>query len=295
VRKLCKELRNYNEVFIYQLKGCNLHCVYCFVDDWNKDGRLSHEARFFSLDEILSAFYRERERRKLCHETPLNRIRPSGGEPTLVIEQLPELLHKLEEAGLEREVHVQSDTNLTTGHFIDWLEAKGEVQKGILEEIASYKNFSLLASFKGTDPKNFSHNVRVSPKLFEEQFYSFKKWLDAGVDVYPFLYNPNPASLGSFMDRFAHEVGEGAYLKTWVFSLKMYETVKARLRREAVMRGVDPDQYIRAYAEEWQRNYEESEKFMKALLLQKYGLPYKRFLRAGLSYRTSPKNYHILT
>jgi len=201
-KELNKRLQKYNDVFFYQTKGCDLHCSYCYVDDFNNNGKLDHGAMYVSLNKILEDFYEEREKRQKLIEEGMkidsdgklilecNRLRASGGEPTLVIEQWLELLEKLEKDGMSKEVHLQSDTNLSTGHFIKYLERNGDIPKGILDDVARFPNFSLLASFKGTDPNNFAFNTRSNPKLFEEVFYSFGLYLDAGIDVYPFLYNP---------------------------------------------------------------------------------------------------------
>ncbi|MEM5879619.1 MAG: radical SAM protein [Candidatus Aenigmatarchaeota archaeon] len=271
---LSKELKKYNRVFIYQIKGCNLHCPYCYVDDVNKNGIEDSNSRFFSIEEILQAFLRNRTDMN-------NRIRPSGGEPTLVPEQWLNLLEKLEDYGLSKEVHIQSDTNLTTGHFIDELAKNGEIEENLLEEIAGYGNFSLLASFKGTDPRNFVENTRAPEELFEEQFYSFGKFIEAGIDAYPFLYNPNPKSLEDFMDRFEREFGREACKKVWVFPIKMYDVPKTRLENEAKIRSLDLKAYVKEYEDLWSRNFTESEEIMRGVMKERFGLEYKRVLRVG--------------
>jgi uncharacterized Fe-S cluster-containing radical SAM superfamily protein len=272
--ELSEKLKEYNHVFIYQLKGCNLHCPYCYVDDANKDGKETNGSRFFSIDEIVNAFIENRNEK-------VNRIRPSGGEPTLVIEQWYELLKKLEEVGLNKEVYVQSDTNLTTGHFIDNLIERGELEKDILEDIGSYKNFGLLSSFKGTDPENFARNTRSDPKLFEEQFYSFSKYLEAGIDAYPFLYNPNPQSLESFMDRLEREFGKEVCKRVWIFQIKMYDVPRDRLSKEAKEKSMETSEYIREYEKEWKENFEKSEEIMKKIMKERFGCLYKKDLRVA--------------
>lgn len=274
--ELCEDLKKYNEVFIYQIKACNLNCPYCYVDDVNKNGIQDNNSRFFKNREIVENF------KIYKNEKNLKRIRPSGGEPTLVLEQWSELLKKLEEEGLGKEVHVQSDTNLTTGHFIDYLIKNGELNKDILEEIANYRNFSLLASFKGTDPKSFAKNTRSHPDLFKEQFYSYGKFLDVKMDVYPFLYNPNPNTLVSFVETCEKEFGSKECKKIWIFPLKVYEVTKNRLEEEARKRSEDPTEYVKRYEDEWNRNFLESEKIMEELMKEKFNHPYKKVLRVGI-------------
>ncbi|MEM5853540.1 MAG: radical SAM protein [Candidatus Aenigmatarchaeota archaeon] len=272
--ELCEDLKKYNKVFIYQMKGCNFHCPYCYVDDYNKDGIQDANSRFLSIEEIIQAFLRNRD-------NMLNRIRPSGGEPSLVPEQWLYLLEKLEDYELSKEVHVQSDTNLSTGHFMDDMEKRGEIDRNLLKDVAGYRNFSLLTSFKGTDPENFLENTRSKKEFFEEQFYSFSKYLEAGIDVYPFLYNPNPNSLESFMDRFEKEFGKEICKKVWIFRIKIYDVTGKRLKNEAKAMSLDPEAYVKRYEEEWEKNFVESEKIMERIMKERFGVNYKKVLRVG--------------
>jgi len=291
-KELTPELKDFNDVFVYQIKTCNLRCPYCYVDDGLKDGRMDKNAEFFSISQILEAFYGERERRrKLLKERevdkngklilPLNRIRPSGGEPSLVPEQWKILLEKLEVDGLNKEVYVQSDTNLTTGHFIEFLERKNEVEKGFLQQVGSFKNFGLLASIKGTDSKNYARNtsisIKLAEKLVEETLYTLGKYVDSGVDVYPFLYNPNPETLEEFLDRMKEKLGKNIIKKTWVFPLHMYNVTKDRLRKITKKIGEKEEEYVKRYEKEWKENFLRAEEIMR-----KINPEYKKVLRVGL-------------
>lgn len=280
---LCRDLNDYCEVFIYQLKACNIHCVYCFVDDFNKNGKEDNSSRFFSVDEIADEFEKENiKREKEGIKNKLYRIRASGGEPTIAAEQWLYLLQELEKRGLSDKVHLQSDTNLTTGHFIDLLEGKGEVEKNIFEKIAKYRNFGLLCSFKGTDRESFHKNTLMNPDLFNEHLYSFKKIVKAGIDAYPFLYNPNPATLESFLENLSREVGENVYLKTWVLPLKVYEPVKERLAKK----GIDSV----SYEKQLDDNFLKSEEKMQEILQRKFGVDYKKHLRTGIALKVDEKS-----
>ena len=291
-KELSPELKDFNDVFVYQTKTCNLRCPYCYVDDDLKDGRKNKNAEFFSISQILEAFYEERERREKVRRErevdengrlilPLNRIRPSGGEPSLVPEQWKNLLEKLEADGLSKEVYVQSDTNLTTGHFIEFLERKKEIEKGLLQQIGSFKNFGLLASIKGTDSKNYARNtgvpIKLAEKLVEETLYTLGKYVDSGVDAYPFLYNPNPETLEEFLDRLKENLGKNILKKTWVYPLNLYNVTKERLRKIARRRGDNEEEYVRRYEKEWKENFLRAEEIMR-----KINPEYKKVLRVGL-------------
>jgi len=139
-------LKDFNETFVYQLKVCNIHCPWCFVDDYNKDGKIG-SGKYFSMDEILNVF---QEKNKTQH---IMNFRPSGGEPTLAVEQWTEALSQIKKRKLN--VFVQGDTNLTTGHFMEEPFESYAIKSDVLEQVAEYDNFGLLCSFKGTDTKSF--------------------------------------------------------------------------------------------------------------------------------------------
>jgi len=265
-------LQDYNNSFIYQLKACNLYCPWCYVDDVNKNGMRDNNSRFFSISEIMGIFEEERKKQ------PLHLFRPSGGEPTLAVEQWLNCLRELRKRGLEDEVYIQGDTNLTTGHFVQYLEKKSQIEKNLLEKIGEFSNFGLLCSFKGTDTKSFLEASGMNERnsfLEEERWYSLSKLIRAGIEAYPFVYNPSPASLEKFMEKGAKKFGEGFYLKTWITKLKLYGPGKERLKR---MLGKDPV----TYQEELDEDFTKSKEIMQNLIQKKYGLNYKAIPRTGI-------------
>lgn len=272
-KELNRDLEKYAKNFIYQLKGCNIFCKWCFVDDFNKDGKLGYDSAFFSIPKIVDEFEEEMEREKGL----LYRLRASGGEPTTVTEQWLHVLRELEKRGLSGKIHLQGDTNLTTGHFNDELEEKGLIEKNVFEKVAEYKNFGLLMSFKGTDKQRFYENTRVNGNMLDEQVYTFKKILKSGINenAFLFFYNPNPKTLERFLDRLAKEVGENVYLKSWVFPLSLvYEPVKERLGKMGVN--------VQEYEQKLTEDFAASEDKMGEILEKKFGLEYKKILRVGI-------------
>ena len=273
-----KRLEDYNDVFIWQLKGCNIHCPWCYVDDVSKDGKEGEGSRYFSMGEIINAFEQEREKQSL------NIIRPSGGEPTLAIDQWLECLDELDERGLSDEVYVQGDTNLTTGTYIEKLEQQGVVRDGILEAVGEYGNFGLLCSFKGTDTESFlratgfvRRDGSVNKKfafLEKERWDSFEKYGKANIDVHSFIYDPNPNTLESFMEKGAKKHGDGFYFRTWILPLKLYGPEKERLLRI----GQNPEEYQITLDE----NALRSQEVMQNLLQKKFGVNYQAIPRTAL-------------
>lgn len=293
---------DYNNVFVYQLKGCNVACNFCFVDYFNNNGQVSHGAKFFSVEEIVEVFVKKREELKKQGKT-VNVLRASGGEPSLVPEQWLALLQEIDKRSLSNEVYVQSDTNLTTGRVLDALMEKGEIDKHILEKIAEYDNFGLLSCFKGTDPEGFSEMTRCGPEFFEDTFYSLKKLTDAGIAVYPHVINPNPNTLEALMKRLELMYGPEAYPLMHVFNIGAYGPVKQRLKTEGkaiVEKALEklhgklspemltlnedflksfPEEHLEGTAMEWKVNTRIGEDILDRLVKERYGIGYKRASR----------------
>jgi len=272
-KEIDKDINKYRDNFIYQIKGCNIHCPWCYVDEVNKNGLPGDSSCFLSIPECVDNFEEEREKRKVNGGYELNRMRPSGGEATIVIEQWLELLQELERRNLDKEIYVQTDSNLTTGHFIEDLENKGEIEKNLLYKVAEYKNLGMLASFKGTDEKNFMDNTRANGKLINESVYSFRKYVKAGIDAYPFFYNPNPDTLESFLERLAKDFGEEVFFKSRVFPLRIYDPLKLRFESE---------EKAKAYIHQLNQNFSRSEEKMREIMQRKFGVEYKKDLRVGI-------------
>jgi organic radical activating enzyme len=261
-------LKDFNRTFIYQLKACNLYCPWCYVDDCNKDGKQSN-GKYFSVPEIFDFFENEDKKGKIMN------FRPSGGEPTLAVEQWLETLKEIQKRNLN--IFVQGDTNLTTGHFLDYLEEKRDIKRNLLEKVGEYNNFGLLCSFKGTDKESFLEAAGMS-KTFEhledERWHTFGKLTNAGIDAYPFIYAPNPKTLESFMEKGAKLFGDGFYLKTWLVKLKLYGPEKARLAKL----GISSEDYQKKLDSE----FAESKEIMQNIIWKKYGLNYQAVPRTGI-------------
>lgn len=255
--------------FIYQGKACNIHCPWCYVDDRNRDGQETGGAAWFSMNEIMDMFEAEQKKQ------PLHIFRPSGGEPTLAPEQWLEALQKIEVRKLK--AYIQADTNLMTGAFIRYLSETELVDYFLLDKISDYDNFGLLCSFKGTDTESFLKATGMPAKyafLEEHRFETFAEYVRVGIDAYPFIYDPNPYTLESFMEKGARMFGDGFYLKTWPLPLKLYGPEKERLAKEKI----DTIEYQKKLTE----NFIRSEEIMQNIIWQKFGVNYKAIPRAGI-------------
>lgn len=262
-------LKDYANTFIYQTKACNLYCPWCYVDDSNKNAK-KENGKYFSIKKIVDVFEKERKNQILLN------FRPSGGEPSLVPEQWLLALRELEKRGLRDEIFVQGDNNLTTGYFIKYLEEKEEIEKNLLEKIGEYENFGLLCSFKGTDPVSFSKATGAKPELHEIQFDTFYILTKAGINTYPFIYDPNPNTLEEFMEKAAKKFGDVFYLKTSIFRLKLYGPEKNRLKHQGIS--------IKDYQKQLDENFRKSKEIMQDLIWKKFGLNYQAIPRPGLKF-----------
>jgi hypothetical protein len=211
-------------------------------------------------------------------------IRPSGGVPTLAIEQWNEMLSEIKKRGLEKEVYVQGDTNLTTGHFIDYLEDRGEIEDNYLEKISKFSNFGILCSFKGTDTGSFLKAIGMTHRngspnmeysfLEKERDYTFAKLVKAGSDVYPFIYDSNPETITEFMENGARKFGPGFYLKTRLFKLKLYGPEKERFAKI----GKNPEEEQKRLDDNFKKSYD----ILSNLVQTKLGVPYGAIPRTGI-------------
>lgn len=273
VREDGVSLQDYNRVFVYQLKACNLYCPWCYVDDENKNG-LQGNGRFFSVPEITDIFNREREKQ------PLHMLRLSGGEPTLAIEQWLEILRELKRRKMENEVYVQGETNLTTGSFIEHLKTTGQIERDLLEKVGEFRNFGVLCSFKGTDAESFRQATGTTGEyafLEEERWKTFGMLVKAGIDAYPFIYDANPETLEQFIDNGIARFGEGFGLKTWVVGLKLYGPEKQRLEKL----GLDSA----TYQQRLDKRFERSKEIMRRIVRERFCLDYQSTPRTAVKLR----------
>jgi len=248
-------LADCNMTFMPQTKTCNLYCPWCFVDDENKNGKKGR-GEFFSTKEIIDALEDSRK------NDVIHSMRRSGGEPLLAPWQWLENLEELQKRGLEKEIYFQGETNLTTGHLIDYLQQQGKLDKHFWEKVAEYNNFGVLCSFKGTDAESNLRAIGFTGKnntinkkftfLDKERWYTFRKIVEAGIDAYPFIYDPNPETIDEFLKQGMDEYGPEFVSKTWLFPLKLYGPEKIRLAKK----GIDLDLFQEKLTENFTRTKE---------------------------------------
>lgn len=284
-----KRVCDYNPHFILQVAGCNFHdgsssggCWYCFVDDCSNDGKSRNGKSYLrtkeTIESLVSArgkirdFYKKEEM-----DVNLKVIRTSGGEPTIVLDWILELWKGIEKRNLD--FVGQMDSNLSTGGLVDYFEKEGIYEKNILEKLAQYP-VKILTALKGCDEENLQSNVQ-SLATMEEQKYSLLKFLRAGFDIYPQMYNPNPKSLKNYLKEM-DKIIKNFSLRVHIGPLKIYGPVRKRLFLEAERQEIEPEKFIAQKKSEWDTNYIYGCKTIEDYLRKRHGVSYKEVTRSDV-------------
>jgi len=275
-----KNIRKYNLPLIYQIKGCNFHsgrkgggCKFCFVDDDSNSGEISNGV-YLSPDNIVATLETVKESKNIYH------VRISGGEPTIVLDHILALLKLLNLTSPG--TITQFDSNLSTGHLIEYFIQQSIFEDHILEKMAEYDP-KVLVCFKGTDNEDVIHNIKSGCPI-EEQIYSLKKMVAAELDVYPHIINPNPLKLKEFLERLEDEI-ENILLKLHIFRINLYEPNKERIRLMANEAGISYETGLKYFETEWTLRHQCAEDIMNNLLYKKFGVNYKEVERPGIRLR----------
>jgi uncharacterized Fe-S cluster-containing radical SAM superfamily protein len=206
---------------VFQNAVCNWRCWYCFVDF----KLLSANRKFsdwLSAASLVDLYLNEEDRPRM--------IDLSGGQPDLTPEWVPWTMRALKERGMEKEVYLWSDDNLSNDYFWRFLSEHDR------EMIASYPTYGRVCCFKGFDPDSFSFNTRAEPALFERQFELMKKLLTTGIDMYAYvtLTTPNANAIADRIERFIDRlqtVHENLPLRTIPLEIRIYNPVEPRLNQ----------------------------------------------------------------
>jgi uncharacterized Fe-S cluster-containing radical SAM superfamily protein len=168
-----KDPRDYNKVFAVQVSGCTYSCNFCYVPP---EINLANPAfgKFFSAKEIVDYFLSARPKSK----EPMNVIRITGGEPTIIPEMIVDIYNEIEKRELE--LYLWIDTNLSMTKYLEKIESD-------LKSIMQRRNVGVVGCFKGFCKEDFSILVGAEPKFYEKQFESARLFLDWKTDFYVYL------------------------------------------------------------------------------------------------------------
>lgn len=280
---------DYNPPLILQVAGCNFHdgsssggCMYCFVDNESNDGVIRKGKTFLSTSDVIHSAISARKKIKeqyknIGTDLEIKVIRTSGGEPTIALDWI---LHLWRKIGWRGENFVgQLDSNLSTGEVVDYFEKEGVYERNILEKLAEYP-IKVLTALKGVDKKNLQENVQSTATL-EQQLYSIKKFIKAGFDIYPQMYNPNPLSLKDYLKKMDSEI-ENFSSRIHIGPLKLYSPTKKRLEEKANAEGQDFAYFLLNQQQEWDNNYKKGCEILDAYLRENQKHGYKEITRSDV-------------
>ena len=279
---------DYNSPFIVQVGGCNFHdgtetggCWYCYVDDKSNDGRIAKGKTWLGVEDLVNSMLAARKEKKEQYakegfDMDMKVLRISGGEPTLVLDYMYDVWKYIEKKG-GLNIVGQADTNCSTGSIVDNFEYKKIYPSHILERLGEYP-IKWLTAIKGVDDENIQSNVQSTATL-KEQIYSLKRFIRAGLDIYPEMYNPQPASLPHYLALMDSQI-ENFALKIHIGSLQgFFGPTKLRLSLEAKRLGIDPESFKKMKQEEWDNNYNDGIAVLNDYLQKHYGVGYKEVVR----------------
>ncbi|MEM2223411.1 MAG: radical SAM protein [Acidilobaceae archaeon] len=146
--------------------GCNLSCVFCW--SWRFKDR-PDLGRFYTPREV---FYKLLG---IARMRGLDKIRLSGGEPTISRDHLLEVIRLFEEEGLK---FILETNGILIGYDEEYAKA-----------LSNYNNIIVRVSFKGVSREEFHRLTGANPEAFEYQFRALENLLNAGlkpgIEFYP--------------------------------------------------------------------------------------------------------------
>ena len=212
---------------VFQNAVCNWRCWYCFVPFELLSANHKHAA-WMSAAELLDLHLDQPE--------PAGVIDLSGGQPDLTPEWVPWMIQEIQSRGLEREIYLWSDDNLSTDYFWRALSIPE------IDLVRGAKNYGRVCCFKGFDEGSFSFNTLADGALFSQQFDLFRRFVDLGIDVYAYVTLTSPTAerivdrMRSFVDKL-QTVHENLPLRTVPLEIQMFGPVLPRAgdeQREAL-------------------------------------------------------------
>lgn len=151
----------YNNHAIVQVGICNFRCWYCYVDYKFLSGQVTLPV---NADDLVSSFLDIRK--KFVNQLyPLNVLRISGGEPLLVPDLTLSCLKIIQKMGLEKEVSIKTETNLSPLIRVNGMPLADKWAD--LKEMADYNNFIIHPTIHGINQISINQNTGMKGELFD--------------------------------------------------------------------------------------------------------------------------------
>jgi organic radical activating enzyme len=207
---------------VFQNAVCNWRCWYCFVPFALLDANKNH-SQLMTAGDLIELWLRDPERPDMIDLT--------GGQPELVPEWVLWMMEELQQRGLEKEVYLWSDDNLSADYFWTALSAKDR------DFMACYSMYSRVCCFKGFDDHSFSFNTMVSPDEYGKQFERMAKLMHLGLDLYAYVTftTAEMGDVASKMNRFVdrlQRLDENFPLRTVPLKIEVFSPTASRLNTE---------------------------------------------------------------
>lgn len=207
---------------VFQNAVCNWRCWYCFVPFELLSGNRKY-SDWLNASRIIDLYLQE--------SNPPRMIDLTGGQPDLIPEWVAWTMNEIKERGLEREIYLWSDDNLSNDYFWRFLSEKER------ETIATYPNYGRVCCFKGFNSESFAFNTLADSSLFSRQFDLMKRLLTTGIDLYAYATFTTSSNVGieddmrRFMDEL-QKLNENLPLRTVPLQVEVFTPVQKRLDEE---------------------------------------------------------------
>lgn len=261
--KLGGRWEQYNHMIAVQVAACTpFNCWHCYLDEELKQGKL---CTFVTVTQILDSFLdqKKRDRQQGVED---NVLRITGGEPFLLPDLILECLADIKGRGLDKEVFVWTETNLSP--FLkrsgaqrtlveEWLAEEGKS----LHDLARYTNFCVHPCLHGITRQNMEWiTMSVDAECFDELVEGLRVLLEYGIDIYP-TFGANvspPESLSDIFDKLV-SIHRNLPLRFALINYDLhYEQVLARTKRNVEQYSMvyNKDLVIKVWDELIRKEYE---------------------------------------
>lgn len=247
---------------VFQNAACNWRCWYCYVpfdllranpdySDWLSPATL--------IDRYLD------------QPDPPPIIDLTGGQPDLVPEWVPWMMAEIKNRGLEQQIYLWSDDNLSNDYFWKFLS------NADIELIATYPKYGRVCCFKGFNAESFAFNTSAEPALFDQQFELLRRLLTLGIDLYAYATFTSTRSVGiaedmrRFVDRL-QMLDENLPLRTVPLQIQEFTPVKQRLNQDIYEVLHNQQIAIEAWRHELESRYSSEERACNIASIPLYGV-----------------------
>ena len=235
---------------VFQSAACNWRCWYCYVPFELLSANPDY-SDWLSPNTLIDRY--------LNQPDPPPVIDLTGGQPDLVPEWVPWMMAELRNRGLERQVYLWSDDNLSNDYLWRFLS------DAELELIATYANYGRVCCFKGFNAESFAFNTRAEPAHFDQQFELLKRLLTLGIDLYAYATFTSPLEVGivedmrRFVDRL-QMLDENLPLRTVPLQIQEFTPIKERLNNSTKEAWQNQQIAIVAWIQELEARYSSAER-----------------------------------